>query len=82
MGIALRSMKDYTRAAAVFQKALALNPAHPETLYNYGLLLKDMGQQNKTRICFEQFLKIAPPHLQGVADSVRAYLQATAAAQQ
>ena len=82
MGIALRSRRDFTRAAAVFQKALALNPAHPETLYNYGLLLKDMGQQDASRICFEQFLKTAPPYLQAVADSVRAYLQTSAAARQ
>jgi tetratricopeptide (TPR) repeat protein len=82
MGIALRSRRDFDRAAAVFKKALALDPAHPETLYNYGLLLKDMGQKEKSRICFEQFLKTAPPRLQGVADSVRAYLQSAAAAQQ
>ena len=72
----MRSRGDYARAEEAFQKALALDPAHPETLYNYGLLLKDMGQQEKSRSCFEQFLKTAPPHLQGVADSVRKYLRA------
>lgn len=49
-GIHYHLLNDYAKARSSYQKAVALDPRHPEIQYNYGLLLFDMGRYGEAKI--------------------------------
>jgi len=60
LGKVYNAIKRYDKAEAHFKAALALDPDHLETLWDYGYMCKDTGQFAKARALWERLLSFDP----------------------
>ncbi len=61
LGVLAIQRNDGTTARGYFEKAVELDPNLVEAYLNLGLLYKIVGERDKARASFEQFLAKAPP---------------------
>lgn len=60
-GIMYRRIGWYDKAIDNFTRANALNPAHPQSLYNLGLVFRDdLGEINKAKAAWRKYLANVP----------------------
>ena len=60
LGLVLARREDWGGAAAAFDRAAELNPAHAYAHYYGGLMHYRAGRTDEMALHFEQFLKLAP----------------------
>ena len=83
-----RAHGNRTQAAlALFERALASDPAHTHALANYALLLEDEGRQGEAYACLRRAARLAPDDADALCNlghfehTVRRRLRARARAQ-
>ncbi|MDO8643910.1 MAG: tetratricopeptide repeat protein, partial [bacterium] len=74
MGIALFAQQDSEGAMRLLDKALELNPNHPESLFFKGMLYMSTGEIEKTKETWKKFVKVSPPGTTGL-EKVRMFLE-------
>lgn len=62
-GVAMLRVKDYGRAAAVFQQVLALAPAMPEAHVNAGYAFLGLGDAKSARDAFDTATNLRPDQI-------------------
>jgi Flp pilus assembly protein TadD len=67
----LRKQGDVPRALALWHKSVALNPLNAHALFNLASSYDQLGQKDKARIYYQQFLAKAPDSLKGLKDQAR-----------
>ncbi|MDD3739246.1 MAG: OmpA family protein [Lentimicrobiaceae bacterium] len=55
-----KAQNDIYNAKAWYEKAVKLDNVSPETIYEYGISLQKVGEYNKAKLVFEDFLKRKP----------------------
>lgn len=80
-GVMFRKLGWYDRAIANFEQANKLNPAHPQSLYNLGVVYRyDLQDLTNARTAWERFLVINPTG--PGTDQIRAEIEAMKSPQQ
>ena len=64
-GINFHKKKLYKEAKNSYEKTIKINSNHLNAHINLGIVLKELGNLNKSAICFEHVLKIRPENLYG-----------------
>jgi len=64
-GTALRSRGDFAAAAAAYERALALDPAHEDSLYYLGQCRKEIGQPTGALEAFIRLVRVEPSSARG-----------------
>ena len=60
-GIMYRQLKEFQKAAAVFRKAAAASPTHPQSRKNLGVvLMHDLNDPKGAIAAWEDYLRVAP----------------------
>ena len=61
LGVMYRQLKDFPKALAVFRKAAALSPNHPQSRKNIGVvLMHDLNDPKGAIAAWEDYLRVAP----------------------
>jgi len=61
LGVCYRELGDPKRAVEEFRKAAELDPKHPQSRYNLGLVLsQDLGDKAGADAAWREFLRVAP----------------------
>ena len=75
LGLVYRSQRQPHEAREVLERALAINPALPQTHYNLALVLEEIGEIERARFHYQKFADGTGEDNGGLAEKVRAHLQ-------
>jgi len=81
LGVMYRQLKDFPKALAMFRKAAAASPTHPQSRMNIGVvLMHDLNDPKGAIAAWEDYLRVAPndPNAENIRRSI-AELRAGAA---
>jgi len=69
-----RQLKDFQKALAMFRKAAAVSPTHPQSRMNIGVvLMHDLNDPKGAIAAWEDYLRVAPndPNAENIRRSIQ-----------
>jgi tetratricopeptide (TPR) repeat protein len=62
---ALRTKRDFARAAGAYEEALSLDPRHEDSLYYLGQCRQELGLHREARVAFARLVDVNPASARG-----------------